>query len=95
MCVILYVMKLFLTPKFKQRQGLASIAEYKTYVDKLPQLVKKKDSTSMFMKLLGIVQRHQSDYFFVRFSECEQGNFSNKYISISSLGEIRTPKIFA
>lgn len=68
---------------FQQRKSLDSVAQYKNFIAKLPNVVVKRKSTGIFMRLAGVVQQRESDDFYRGLLRCEQG------FSIFKDGEIK------
>uniref|UniRef100_A0A914LNS4 Uncharacterized protein n=1 Tax=Meloidogyne incognita TaxID=6306 RepID=A0A914LNS4_MELIC len=55
-----------------QRKSLDSVAQYKNFIAKLPNVVVKRKSTGIFMRLAGVVQQRESDDFYRGLLRCEQ-----------------------
>ncbi|KAL3116073.1 hypothetical protein niasHT_007373 [Heterodera trifolii] len=61
----------------QQREKLASLAEYKKFVSKLPSIVEKRKSVGNFTRLAGLLQRRLIDEFFTGILRCEQDILKN------------------
>uniref|UniRef100_A0A914HAR3 Uncharacterized protein n=1 Tax=Globodera rostochiensis TaxID=31243 RepID=A0A914HAR3_GLORO len=61
----------------QQREKLASLAEYKKFVSKLPSIVEKRKSVGNFTRLAGLLQRRLIDEFFTDILRCEHEILKN------------------